>query len=116
MAHAFIPYGIYWSTPFARWQGAIAHLNSLKLVQNAVSWATEDSDLLSIRARGSFARVLNPLTAQEESGWEIANMLVALFMLVAIGVVWTLWRRRERPMALQLPEAKTAQGHEEVGR
>jgi acetyl-CoA acetyltransferase family protein len=34
MAHAFIPYGIYWSTPFARWQGPIAHLNSLKLVAN----------------------------------------------------------------------------------
>ena len=34
MAHAFIPYGIYWSTPFARWQGPIAHLNSLKLAAN----------------------------------------------------------------------------------
>jgi acetyl-CoA acetyltransferase family protein len=34
MAHAFIPYGIYWSTPFARWQGPIAHLNSLRLAAN----------------------------------------------------------------------------------
>ena len=34
MAHAFVPYGIYWSTPFARWQGPIAHLNSLKLAAN----------------------------------------------------------------------------------
>lgn len=34
MAHAFIPYGMYWSTPFAKWQGPIAHLNSLKLVAN----------------------------------------------------------------------------------
>ena len=31
MANAFIPYGIYWSTPFAKWQGSIAHLHSLKL-------------------------------------------------------------------------------------
>ncbi len=31
MAGAFIPYGIYWSTPFAKWQGALAHLHSLKL-------------------------------------------------------------------------------------
>ena len=23
-----IPYGAYWSTPFARWQGAFANLNS----------------------------------------------------------------------------------------
>ena len=26
---AFIPYGQYWSTPFARWQGSLAHLHSL---------------------------------------------------------------------------------------
>ena len=26
---AEIPYGVYWSTPFARWQGSLAHLHSL---------------------------------------------------------------------------------------
>ncbi len=26
---AEIPYGAYWSTPFARWQGSLAHLNSV---------------------------------------------------------------------------------------
>src|SRR4051812_24614701 len=30
MASAFVPYGQYWSTPFARWQGALAHLHSLE--------------------------------------------------------------------------------------
>lgn len=34
MSNAFIPYGIYWSTPFAKWQGSIAHLHSLKLAAN----------------------------------------------------------------------------------
>jgi acetyl-CoA acyltransferase len=34
MAGAFIPYGIYWSTPFAKWQGSLAHLHSLKLAAN----------------------------------------------------------------------------------
>ncbi|MEX1166941.1 MAG: thiolase family protein, partial [Hydrogenophaga sp.] len=29
---AFIPYGIYWSTPFAKWQGSLAHMNALPLV------------------------------------------------------------------------------------
>ncbi|WP_204351289.1 hypothetical protein, partial [Serratia marcescens] len=24
------PYGLWWSTPFARWQGALAHLHSLR--------------------------------------------------------------------------------------
>ncbi len=31
MTHqAEIPYGCYWSTPFARWQGSLAHLNSVE--------------------------------------------------------------------------------------
>lgn len=28
--HAQIPYGAYWSTPFARWQGSLSHLHSLR--------------------------------------------------------------------------------------
>jgi acetyl-CoA acetyltransferase len=28
---AQIPYGAYWSTPFARWQGSMAHLNSVEM-------------------------------------------------------------------------------------
>lgn len=31
MNKAYIPYGIYWSTPFAKWQGSLAHLHSMKL-------------------------------------------------------------------------------------
>lgn len=27
--HVFVPYGAYWSTPFARWQGNFAHLHPL---------------------------------------------------------------------------------------
>ena len=34
MARAFIPYGIYWSSPFAKWQGSLAHLHSIKLAAN----------------------------------------------------------------------------------
>ena len=41
MAHAFIPYGQYWSTPFAKWQGSIAHLNSLQLAANTGKQALE---------------------------------------------------------------------------
>ncbi len=31
MTNAFIPYGSYWSTPFAKWQGSLANLNSIRL-------------------------------------------------------------------------------------
>src|ERR1700754_4008196 len=26
--HSYIPYGVYWSTPYTRWQGSLAHLHS----------------------------------------------------------------------------------------
>jgi len=29
MTDGYIPYGAYWSTPFARWQGSLAHLHAL---------------------------------------------------------------------------------------
>jgi ABC-2 type transport system permease protein len=81
------------------------YLNSLKLVQNAVAWCTEDLDLLSIRARGTYARVLAPLSEQQQSLWEGANYVVALVALLAIGVLWNLRRRSERPLELLPTEA-----------
>jgi ABC-2 type transport system permease protein len=80
------------------------YLNSLKLVQNAVSWATEDLDLLAIRARGTTSRVLAPLSEQEESFAEIANYVLALVILMAIGGVSSFRRRSEQPMELLPPE------------
>lgn len=34
-----IPYGAYWSTPFARWQGSLAHLHSLRFA----AWVARDA-------------------------------------------------------------------------
>ncbi len=31
-----IPYGCYWSTPFARWQGSFSHLHSLRFAAHVV--------------------------------------------------------------------------------
>jgi acetyl-CoA acetyltransferase len=36
---AFLPYGQYWSTPFAKWQGSLAHLNPLRLAANVAKQA-----------------------------------------------------------------------------
>ena len=80
--------------------GADRFLNSLNLVRNAVAWATEDSDLLEIRARGTSARVLYPLTDRAQSVWEAANYVVALLALAAVGAFWAARRRDEQPMEL----------------
>jgi ABC-2 type transport system permease protein len=76
------------------------YLNSLKLVQNAVAWSTEDLDLLNIRSRGTYARVLEPMTEREQSFWEGANYVVALVALIVIGILWNTRRKNEQPMEL----------------
>jgi acetyl-CoA acetyltransferase len=39
---AYIPYGVYWTTPFAKWQGALAHLHSLKFAAQVANDALND--------------------------------------------------------------------------
>jgi ABC-2 type transport system permease protein len=80
------------------------YLNSLKLVQNSVAWSTEDLDLLNIRSRGTYARVLKPMTEREQSFWEGANYVIALAALVVIGIVWNARRRNELPIELLPPK------------
>ncbi len=65
MKEIAIPYGAYWSTPFARWQGSLAHLHSLKfaahvardaLRRRAIDPAVFDHAVLGLTVpqRGSF--------------------------------------------------------------
>lgn len=39
VSRGFIPYGGYWSTPFAKWQGALSHLHSLRLAAHTATAA-----------------------------------------------------------------------------
>jgi hypothetical protein len=55
----------------------------------------EDQDLLAIRSRGTYVRLLNPLTEEKRSFWEVLNYAVALIGLIALGVVWNTWQRNE---------------------
>ncbi len=80
------------------------YLNSLQLLQNAVDWSVEDLELLGIRARGTQTRVLEPMTENAQRRWEFLNYGVALLGLVALGAVWTLRRRNEKPMPLTPPQ------------
>jgi len=76
------------------------YLLNLQLLQNIVDWAVEDEDLLSIRSRGTYARLLQPLEKDEQSFWEGLNYAVVLLALIGIGVVWNVRRRSEEPMTL----------------
>ncbi|MBT3265497.1 ABC transporter permease, partial [Candidatus Poribacteria bacterium] len=83
------------------------YLNNLQFLQNAIDWSVEDVELLSIRSRGTHARVLDPIDEGAQRFWEILNYAIALAALGAIGVVWYLRRRHEKPMTLT-PDAGSA--------
>jgi ABC-2 type transport system permease protein len=83
------------------------YLYNLQLLQNAVDWSVEDVDLLTIRSRGTYARLLEPLPQRQQSLWEGLNYGLALIALVGIAGIWNLRRRSEEPMPL-LDEADPA--------
>ncbi len=43
--YAEIPYGAYWSTPFSRWQGSLANLNSIQFAAHVAKQELADRDL-----------------------------------------------------------------------
>ena len=42
MTEVCIPYGGYWCTPFARWQGSLAHLHSMELAAHVAKKVLAD--------------------------------------------------------------------------
>jgi ABC-2 type transport system permease protein len=89
------------------------YLNSLKLLQNAVAWAVEDTELLGIRARGATARVLVDMDEQEQSFWEAANYVVALLALGGVSAIAVSRRRGEQPLDLEPAETIADPGSEQ---
>jgi ABC-2 type transport system permease protein len=83
------------------------YLNSLQFMQNTVDWSVEDLDLLTIRSRGTSARLLNPLTESQQTFWEVANYVVALLTVVGLGLLWRWRRQNEQPMELLPPASES---------
>ncbi len=76
-------------------------MNNVQLIQNGIDWAVEDADLATIRGRGASVRLLEPLSEQEQTTWEIGNYLVAILLVVGVGGYFFLRRQNERPMELE---------------
>lgn len=60
MALAYIPYGLYWSTPFAKWQGSLSHLNSLRLAAHVGKQALEAKNFPMERIDHGILGITNP--------------------------------------------------------
>ncbi len=88
--------------------GSDRFLNNLFLMQNALDWSVEDLELLSIRARGSGAPLLVPLTPEQQSAWEFVNYVLALAALLALAFLWRWRKRQEHPIAPQPASGQVA--------
>ncbi|MDP2104470.1 MAG: Gldg family protein, partial [Desulfobulbaceae bacterium] len=73
-------------------------LNSLSFLQNLVDWSVEDEDLLVIRSRGTYARLLAPLSRQQQTFWEWLNYGVAIVALLIVSLYGGWRHRKEQPM------------------
>jgi ABC-2 type transport system permease protein len=74
-------------------------LNNLELVHNMVDWAVADTDLLTIRSRGSHTRLLE-IDPDERSKWEWTNYGIMGFGLILIIVLTVLRQRGQLPIEL----------------
>jgi acetyl-CoA acetyltransferase family protein len=45
MTNTYIPYGAYWSSPFSKWQGSLAHLHSMEFAAHVTKNALAARDL-----------------------------------------------------------------------
>jgi ABC-2 type transport system permease protein len=63
------------------------YLNPVQLVENAVDWSLEDRDLLAIRGRAHFSRMLPSLNRPAQLFWEYLNYGLALLGLVLVWLV-----------------------------
>jgi ABC-2 type transport system permease protein len=69
-------------------------------MQNVIDWAVADEDLLTIRSRGSHARLLKPMSRREQTFWEWMNYGAALAALAAVSIFGANRRKKEAPMQL----------------
>ncbi|SDX11455.1 Gldg family protein [Thiocapsa roseopersicina] len=66
------------------------YLKPLELIQNAVDWSLEDRGLLTLRGRGQFNRLLEPVGREGRIFWETLNYVLAL---AGLALVYWLYRR-----------------------
>ena len=71
-------------------------VNNLRLLQNAVDWSVEDTDLLSIRSRGSATRILLPLDTQQQNLWEVSIYIIEAVLLVGLYGYWQIKGKKNK--------------------
>lgn len=84
--------------------GGEAHRPNFQLLENLIDFAVEDTDLLSIRTAGAFARTLRPMTEDERTLYETSQYVFALVLLAVVAIVPR--RRRRHTLSIPLPTSE----------
>lgn len=84
--------------------------SNLQMVNNLVDWGLEDTDLLSIRSRGTFARTLLPLNDEEKSTRLFGTAGLCILGLILIIAYTAIKRRNMRPIELGEPSQTVTAG------
>jgi len=86
------------------------YLNNLLLMQNAIDWSVEDTDLLTIRSRGRATRVLTSLTDEQKTGWEIGTYIFSGLLLISIYGFWQYQKRKIEPITISHSQENSVKG------
>jgi ABC-2 type transport system permease protein len=83
--------------------GGEVHRGNVQFLSNLIDWSVEDTELLSIRSAGAYARTLRPLTDDERNLWEVGNY--GLAFLLVLGAAWLPRQRAQsvKPVATPKP-------------
>ena len=73
---------------------------NFQLVQNLVDWGIQDTDLLTIRSRGTFDRKLLPLSSEIRANYQLLNIAVVIIALLIIIALNELRKRSLKPIPL----------------
>lgn len=76
------------------------HKGNNQLVQNTLDWAVEETDLLSIRTAGAFARTLVPMEDSDAATAEYATWLFVLAPIGGVILIPMFLRRSTKPIPL----------------
>ena len=83
-------------------------VNNLRLLQNAVDWSVEDTDLLSIRSRGSATRVLISMDTKQQTFWEIFIYVIEAILLFGLYGFWQIQKRKNKSISILSMQSKTS--------
>lgn len=84
---------------------------NFQLTQNIVDWGLEDTDLLTIRSRGTFARTLLPLDDDEKNQSILMTAGLCALALIVIIIVSVVRRRTLKPFPLEARSAAAQGAH-----